>query len=82
MVGQVGARFLAESEIWLAGAPVRAAERKAAITAEGGESRAWGLLVAVAPLAETAAAHMTELARGRFVTWWRSLPKGAANGDR
>lgn len=67
MVGQVGARFLAESEIWMTGerAAHGGSERRNAEEDRG---------EAVAPLAETAMLHMPVPVRKRFRGWWRTLP--------
>ena len=61
MAGQVGARFLAESEIWRAwgrGAARRRGEEDAA----------------VAPLVETMVLHMPAPVLERFRAWWLGLP--------
>jgi len=72
MAEQVGARFLAEWDIWMAGE--RAAHRGDAEVEGGG---------AVAPLAETALLHMPGPLRMRFRGWWRSLPSlSAERGGR
>lgn len=71
-MNQAGARFLAASEIWLA----------AHAEAAAGAPPETEVMVAMAPLAETAVAHMDAPDLARFVRWKKGLPKGATDDQQ
>jgi hypothetical protein len=71
-MNQQGARFLAESKVWLA------SEAAAAAAVEAPADRP--VEAAMAPLGETAAGHMGAPELARFVGWKAGLPARADAG--